>query len=347
MSPVIRRGGSSSKGFLPYYFLVGEEPYLRRREIRALAARLSGSPSPPPWEILEGESASAGRILEAVRTPPLDLFAAARETRAGRRLVVVEGAEKVPPREYGFLREYFADPSPLACLVFAVHRPYKEWKPPAGVPPAAVIRCSPFSGERLRSWILEEARRRGLSLPAEAMEELLDSAGGNMLAISGELDKFSVYRGGPGDLTSEEVRELTGRSGNADIFALIRHIVTGDAERARALTRRLLEAGDHPLKVLSSLTGSFRRLWRGREVWEGSRSSADACTAAGIKWYREVFIDQVRRFRLDRIPGVFGRLFAASLAMKGEEKSPALALERLVIDLADLFSPPAQMVKRD
>jgi DNA polymerase-3 subunit delta len=331
-----KKSGSSAGGLRPYYFLVGEEDYLHGQEIHKIARRLgvdAGS-----WENLEGEGATAARILEAVRTDQLDLFAAGE---GSGRMVVVRGAEKIIPSEYALLKDFFSHPgTPPSCLIFSVRKPPKGWKAPPGVSSSAVISCSPYKAQPLRSWIHAEAARRSIALAPGAVEDLLDAAGVSMLALSTELDKFAAYRGGSGSLSAEEVRELTGRSGSADIYALSRHIVAGKEAAALALARRLLEDKEAPLKILGNLVGSFRRLWLGSEAFEKTRSTADACAAAGVNWYQDQFIEQVRRFHPSRVAEVFDRLFAASLAMKGEEKSPGLALERLVIDLAEILKSP-------
>jgi len=335
MPPIKKKGGAGG-GIRPYYFLVGEEGYLHEREVQAIARRLNLSPG--SWETLEGEGASAARILEAVRTPQLDLFAS--DAGSGRLLLVRE-AEKMPAGEYALLGDFFSDPgSPPTCLIFSVRKPQKGWKAPPGVSSAAIVGCSSYKPQPLRSWIHAEASRRSIALAPGAVEDLLNAAGADMLAISTELDKFAAYLGGSGSISAEEVRELTGRSGSADIYALTRHIVGGNTGAALALARRLLEGKEKPLSVLGMMVGSFRRLWLGSEAFVSSRSAAAACEAAGIRWFQDQFIDQVKRFPPERVAAVFDRLFAASLAMKGGEKSPGLALERLVIDLSEILKNP-------
>lgn len=336
MPPVRKKSGSAGGGLRPYYFLVGEEDYLRRQEMHAIARRLDVAAG--SWEALEGEGATAARILEAVRTPQLDLFAAGE---GSGRLVVVKEAEKIPQGEYALLGDYFSDPGTAqACLIFFIRKPHKSWKAPSGVSASSVIGCSPYKAQQLRSWIHAEASRRSVALAPGAVEDLLDAAGTDMMAISSELDKFAAYLGGSGSISAEEVRELTGRSGSADIYALTRHIVGGNAGAALALVRRLLEGKEKPLSILGLMVGSFRRLWLGSEAFERTRSAAESCAAAGIKWYQEQFIEQVRRFPLSRVAPVVDRLFEASLAMKGGERSPGLALERLVIDLSLMLRIP-------
>lgn len=341
MPPLNRKSRPAAGSLRPYYFLVGEEDYLRRQELHRIAGRLGAG----AWETLEGEGATAAGILELVHTDRLALFTT---DGGGGRMVVVREAEKIIPGEYARLGEFFSHPgNPPACLVFSVRKPPKGWKAPPGVPSSAVIACAPYKPQPLRSWIHAEASRRSIALAPGAVDDLLDAAGADMTAISAELDKFAAYLGGSGSLSAEEVRELTGRSGTADIYALDRHILAGNPGPALVLTRRLLQDREAPLKIHANLVGSFRRLWLGREAFERTRSEEAACAAAGIRWYQDRFLEQVRRFPLSRVVPVFDRLFEASFRLKGGDKSPDLALERLVIELAELLRKPRAPARGD
>lgn len=320
----------------PLYCLVGEDMYQKLLLLRDLKKKiLPRGEESLNYEYLLGDDSNAARILDAARTAAWGLFSASvREGEGINRLVVVDQAEKISPDDWKRMSDYLSHPDHGTCLVFLVNRKSRGWSPPTSFPKKYVRIFSPLKGEKLLAWARKEASGQGLTVPEEVMEELVRATGNNLGTIAGELEKLSLYKGGGGMVTLEEVRALVGTGQEGSIFNLTGLIVSGKADQSLKLLDRLLDEGEAPLKILSLIVGVFRKLWRGIDAWEETRDPRTTCEKAGVRFYQSEYLSQIRKIKSFDIPYCYRRLVETDEALKGGEKVPRLALERLIIDLS-------------
>ena len=320
----------------PLYCLVGEETYRKLRLLHDLKKEIlpEGEES-LNYEYLLGDESDAARILDAARTTAWGLFSAsARGGKVINRLVVVDQAEKISPADWKRMRDYLSDPDPHSCLIFLVNRKSRGWSPLAVFQKKYIRTFSPLRGEKLLAWARQEASRQGLAVPEEVMEELVRATGNNLGTIAGEMEKISLYKGGGGEVTLAEVRELIGTGQEGTIFDLTGLIVSRKADQALKLLGKLFDQGEAPLKIFALMVGAFRKLWLGADTWDRTRDSRSACEVAGVRFYRSDFLKQIKTIKTADIPYYYRRLVETDEALKGGEKIPRLALERLIINLA-------------
>lgn len=256
-------------------------------------------------------------------------------------MVVVDGAESLSADGWRKMRDYLAAPEPGSCLVFLVNRPAKSWPGKNIVPPKYLVNFSPLRGGKLRDWIGREAARRGLKLTRRQVEECALAAGDDLSGTVAGLERLAIYQGGEGTVTDREVRDLIGTGREGSVFTLTELTVARKSAEALALLNHLLDEGDHPLRIFSLFAGTVRKLWLGAEAWERTGGDpGETCREAGVTYFREQFIRQVKALSAAEIPCWYRRLVETDRALKGGEKDPRLALERLLIDLAGTKSGP-------
>ena len=332
-----RPAGRNGVRIEPLYFLLVEEDLQAERFLEGLKrAIVPPEWGPVGWERLSAAASSLPEILGAVRTPAL--FARPRvegESASPDKLVVVEEAEKLPPSGWKELASSLREPLPGLCLAF-VFRPERprKWSPPLENTAAVVKKFFRLRGGKLEEWLDAEARGLELVLSREARAELIGLFGDDLRSLRRELEKLGLYLGGGGKAGSEEVRAVAGAAGEGSVFDLIDRIFSRRPDQALSLLRGHLRAGEAPLKILNLMARKVNELWLGREEWERTRSTEQACRAAKVAYYRPQFMRLVEKTPLASIPFMLRRLLEADLALKGGEKNPGLALERLVLDLA-------------
>lgn len=323
------------KKLQPVYCLVGEDWYRKHGFLAEIKDRLfSGEDNSLNYEYLLAGEIDAARVLDAVRTPAWDLFSTGAAGAGPSRLVVVDGAEAFSPAEWRKMEEYFSAPDPDSCLVFLVNKPSREWKEKKLIPARYQVNYSPLKGKQARKWVGEEAARRGLRLSPKQLDQCALVAGNDPGAIAAGLERLLIYKGREGTVTDRELRELIGVGQEGTVFNLTELAAAGKAGEALALLNRLLDEGEAPLKLLSLISGSVRKLWLGVDAYARTKDAGAALEAAGVRFYREQFIRQVKSLMGGRIAYWYRRLVETDWALKGGEKDPRLALERLLIDLS-------------
>jgi DNA polymerase-3 subunit delta len=308
------------------YLLAGGEALVRDDALAALTeAVLAGAPRDFNRDRLDGETASAGELLDAVRTLPV---------LAPRRLVILREPEArrsnaaLTEALPGLVRELGEGPGAGATvLVVCAAEPdgRSAWVK-AFREPAARVECeAPTRAQELVGFVRAEAKRQGLTLAPGAAELLAERVGPQLLWLRQELAKASLFAGPGEPVTRAHVAALVSDVAEEPIWDLTDAIGEGRSADALVLLHKLLAGGAPPMVVLGSLASHFRRLVR---VGGGGRIQAPPFVQRKLQ-------SQARRYGPARFSACLRALHDADERLKGQGALPPdLTLERLVLGLS-------------
>ncbi len=307
----------------PAYLIAGEESLLRDDALAELRGAVLGEGAADfNFDRLEGSSASAGALLDSVRTLPV---------MAPRRLVVLRDPEAArgSSRE---LTEAVAEavaelPSGSETVLVVVAEKADRrarWVKAVGAP--ALIDCrAPRGGRQVAAFVRVEAQRQGVDLERGVAELLAERIGPQLLMLRQEIAKVSLLAGDGKRVTRAQV--VVGASDVAEepVWDLTDAIGEGRAADALAALAKLLRVGAAPPMLLGALASHFRRLL----------NQSSGGVVAGPPFVQRKLEGQARRYSERRLLACLGAIHQADLALKGEGGLPAqLTLERLVIALS-------------
>ncbi len=309
------------------YLLAGAEALLRDDALAALSsAVLAGAPREFNCDRLDGETASPGELVDAVRTLPV---------LTARRLVVLRepearkagarGLVEALPGLLGELGEAGAAGSTVLVVCAAEVDRRAAWVK-AFREPAAVVDCeAPTRAQEIVAFVRGEAKRQGIALVPGAAELLVERVGAQLLWLRQELAKASLYAG-PGEaVTRAHVAALVSDVAEEPIWDLTDAIGEGRTADALVVLQKLLGAGAPPVVVLGSLASHFRRLAR---VRAGGKLQAPPFVQRKLE-------GQARRYAPTRLSACLRALHDTDERLKGQGAlPPELALERLVLGLS-------------
>lgn len=199
---------------------------------------------------------------------------------------------------------------------------------------AYYLECKLPDLSRMVRWIRDEATAQGGTFSQEAAAALVDHVGNDTRTASLEIEKLLLYVDRRRAVEAQDVEELTVRTLQADIFAMVDALSAGNAALALNLLHRLMEEEDE-LNLFGMIIRQFRLLLVGREMLEEGRSSTDfARGMARNEFVARKTMEQARRFTLDRLEVVYHRLLAIDEGVKTGKTSLPVALDALVVDLA-------------
>ncbi|HVP64260.1 MAG TPA: DNA polymerase III subunit delta, partial [candidate division Zixibacteria bacterium] len=194
-------------------------------------------------------------------------------------------------------------------------------------------------GEAVR-WLTDTAAQEGVKVETDAARELVDSLGGEMMMIAGELEKLILYVGEKKRITLGDVETMVLAAKQRTLYELTDAISAKDRPRALVVMDAILSTGDGDdaaIGHLYMLAKTFRQmlvisernvrdsraLWQ--VLWQGFRVPPFAA---------EDVIKQARRYKSRRELTRAIRLIAkADLALRSNAPSKRLVLENLVLDL--------------
>lgn len=205
----------------PVHLVVGEESLLVERALERILAHELGTVTPENVQVLRGDEAGWGGVLDAART---------RSLFAPRRAVVVRGADALGADEAeagpakgrkraksgSAVREeldrYLDDPNPDVVLVLLAPKADRRlglWKRLAsrGQEHLAVTP----KGRELRAFAVEELQRAGVRLSDDGLDELIERVGPDLRRLAGEVEKLAAFAGRGQRLGAEEVGAVLGR----------------------------------------------------------------------------------------------------------------------------------------
>jgi DNA polymerase-3 subunit delta len=307
----------------PAYLIAGEEPLLRDDALAKLRETVLGEGAEDfNFDRLAGSTASAGALLDSVRTLPV---------MAPRRLVLLRdpeaargGAKELTEAVAEAVAELPSGSETVLVVVAEKADRRARWVKAFGAP--AIVDCSPPRGERqIVAFVRAEAQRQGVEFERGVAELLAERIGPHLLMLRQEIAKAALLAGDGKRVTREQI--VAGASDVAEepIWDLTDAIGEGRAADALAALAKLLRVGAAPPLLLGALASHFRRLLK-------LRSGGGV---AGPPFVRRKLEGQARRFTERRLLACLRAIHQADLALKGEGGlPPQLTLERLVIGLA-------------
>ena len=337
----------------PAYVLVGDEAFFRRRCREAILQHLV-PPELRDFSLYEFDLAETevGEVLDRARTPSL---MAPFQVFFIRNVKALYGRGKNDDK-IAAIEEYVKNPNPDALLIFIAD----HISIPADVRRMEMQERERF--ERIREtlgefcglielgrvdesdamrWLLEAAAAESVKMEPDAARELVDALGGDMMMISGELEKLVLYAGERKRITLGDVETLVLAAKQRSLYELTDAISSKDAPRALATLDAILASGDgeeaaighlymlaktfrQMLVILEKNVRDSRAIWQA--LWQGFRLPPFAA---------DDVIRQARRYKSKReITRAIRLIAGADLALRSNPPSKRLVLENLVLELS-------------
>ncbi len=348
------RSGSLRSG----YVLAGDEAYLYERCRRIVIETLvDGQVGPQMRDFALAEidlaETSIFEALDRAQTPSLMapfqvLFLRNVKTLYGR------GSKK---EEFAALDAYARSPNPQALLVFVADHlrlpsdlrrmelqdkeRYERIRETLGEWCGMVELVRVDEADAMR-WLLQQAEQQGCALEPEAVRELADALGADLMLMASELEKLLLYTGERRRITLGDVETMVLGAKQRSLYELTDAISAKDRPRALGLLQGLLNASDggeesaighlymlartfrQMLVIVEKNVRDSRAIWQA--LWQGFRMPPFAA---------EDLIRQARRYKSRRELTRALRLIArADLEVRSSPPDKRLVLERLVMELA-------------
>jgi DNA polymerase-3 subunit delta len=355
---------AADKGTLrPGYVLAGDEAFLLDRCRAAVLKAFV------PTELrdfclsdLDLAGTSIFEVLDRAQTPSLMAPFQVIFVRNVKQLYT-RGAKK---DEFAALDRYFRSPNPQALIIFVADfiripsdsrrmemddkNRFERLTETLGEH-CGMVELARVNEDDAMRWIASTAQEAGTRVDPDAVRELVDALGADMMLISSELEKLLLYTLGRGRITLGDVETMVLGAKQRSLYELTDAISARDRVRALALLQGLLNSSDggedaaighlymlartfrQMLVILEKNVRDSRAIWQA--LWQGFRMPPFAA---------EDLIRQARRYKSRRDLTRALRLIArADLELRSSPADKRLVLERLVYDLSSEPKPPSSI----
>jgi DNA polymerase-3 subunit delta len=150
-----------------------------------------------------------------------------------------------------------------------------------------------------------------------------------------EIAKLTTYVGAQGRIDERLVAELASSSRLSNIFGLVDAI--GQRRQAQALVelQRLLQAGEHPLYILTMVVRQFRMLLLIKAMPPGDRQPETIARTIKLHPYvAEKTAAQAQTYRREELEQIYHRLVEVEQEIKTGRRDEEVALELMVAEVA-------------
>lgn len=314
----------------PVYFLSGEEDFLVQSALeRLIATVLDPSMKDFNFSVFDGQGAAADEIRTAVDSLP---------AFTERRLVILKNAEHLPASEANRLVAYIQNPASTTCFVctarkFDARRAFFQ----ALRSHATMVECRPLPDGQVSSWIRTRARSMGRGISDDAVLFLKERMGRDLFALQNELVKTEISIGDEDkqrEIGIEDVQAVCGAAGSATIFDLLNALSSRRTEEAVRAVSRLVDEGEPPLRILSTLVNRFRLTWRVQHGMRSGYSDNALFRQFGLgQWMGRAVLAAAKAYREPDLQWAFKRFIETDAGLKGGMLPAKMVMEILVMDL--------------
>jgi DNA polymerase-3 subunit delta len=181
------------------------------------------------------------------------------------------------------------------------------------------------------------AAEAGVRLDADAATFLAQACGGDLYRVEGELAKLAVgaAEGRGGKIGLETVRELAAGSGLSSGWEVADAILLRDLAAGLGAVRRVVDAGDEPLRILGALAYRARTMLTAKAMLEAGVPFRQVLSATRAWPYQDQLKRGLARYSIDELLAFPVALLEADRTLKSRAIDPGAVLESLVARMVD------------
>jgi DNA polymerase-3 subunit delta len=181
------------------------------------------------------------------------------------------------------------------------------------------------------------AGARGVRLETSAVRLLLEVCGTDLCRIASELDKLAIWLGPDGGtgnpVDAATIRGLVAGTGLLSGWELADALTERDPAKAIAAARRLLDAGDEPIRIVGGLASRARSLLRAKAMTEAGAAPKTVLDASRAWYFRDALSKGLKRYTMEELLAMPGRLLESDRSFKSRSLDKGAVLEALVLRL--------------
>ncbi|HKY07879.1 MAG TPA: DNA polymerase III subunit delta [Candidatus Binatia bacterium] len=212
-------------------------------------------------------------------------------------------------------------------------------------------RSGRISREALLEAVGQQLQQTGKSLAPAAREMIVARAGDDLRGLQQELEKLALFVGNRPTILPADVELMMTDRGEGWVFDLTRALGDRDAASALRQLARLLAQGEHPLRILGTVTTEARRLLSARQLLAGELRKLWRRDMSYTQFQQTILnkggsplggrnpfgdymcFRRAERFSLAELRSFMQRLFESDLSLKSSAAQPRLVLEKLFLEI--------------
>ncbi|MGE6259469.1 DNA polymerase III subunit delta [Heyndrickxia sporothermodurans] len=198
----------------------------------------------------------------------------------------------------------------------------------------SVLEAKKLNEMELKKWVLDRVTSNRVQIDQDAIEMLITLAGTNLMMLSKEIDKLTLFVGESNLIDSQIVEKLTARSLEQNIFALVDKVVHRKTSEALRIYYDLLKQNEEPIKILSILANQFRLLYQTKELQRRGYGQQQMASYLKVHPFRiKLAAGQAKLFSEDDLKEIINLCAESDYQMKTSGMNKIMIIEMLLFKL--------------
>ena len=275
----------------PVYLLTGEDLFRKQEIIKKITTVVQ----PDDFNIYSSsaDKADLAEVLSLANTAPVF---------SNRRLVILTGIEKLRKEPKEAVIRYLQDPLDTTVFILT-HDDSKKFKTEKTLSAVAaehgeLVNFDELKREDLATWVRERLKENGLTGEFEAVETLCEAVGGDLNALSQEIEKLALYTADRENksISKSDVLAGVGFSKEENPFDLSNAVQYLNKNKAMALADKLLDSGEEPVGVLGKISYPIQKMARIKRMANAGMAPSEITRAAGLMFWESALVNNARNF---------------------------------------------------
>jgi DNA polymerase-3 subunit delta len=204
----------------------------------------------------------------------------------------------------------------------------------------AAVGFDKMSESKTADLIAKRVSRSGCTISRDNAIHLARLCLRNLTLIACEIDKLCAYANYCGEITRKSLEMLTARQLESGVFALAGEITAKRGANSMKLLEELIEQGNHPVVIMSSLSMTFIDFYRAKIGSNSGRQAQqilkDFGYAANRSWVMGKAISASARMTVTQARECVRVLCDADYKLKSSPVEDRIIMERAIAELLSL-----------
>ncbi len=189
-------------------------------------------------------------------------------------------------------------------------------------------------GDELERWVRNHVETRDGRITPQAASLLATNVGGDLLALTNEIEKLVLYKGPGGTIEPADVVLLSPYAAEETIFELVDALGGRQSARAAELFQQKVNEGADPFYLFSMFIRQFRLLIQTRSLLDAGERPAGIAEQLKLRpFVADKLARQARGFSMTQLEQVYRRLLEIDVDTKTGQADLLTALHLLLAGL--------------
>ena len=257
-----------------------------------------------------------------------------------KKIIIIDNAyifsssnKKLPEQNIDKLLEYIEHFNPDTILIFTVLKDKIDTRKKIVTSIKNKGTIKEFNTiSYVNSWISNQVKP--YTINSSNIQFLTNRVGNNLSLLSNEIEKIKIYKSDNSEITKEDIKNLTHKNIDLDIFKLIDSILLAKKKEALECLEEMVKYGEEPIAIIIMLANQIRIMYQSKSLIKKGYSEKEISNILEIHEYRvKKALEKSQRYNDKTILSKLEELADLDYQIKSGQIDKNIGLELFILNM--------------